>query len=176
MTLRLQPHIDALTMHLHVAKHHTAYVANLNAAIAAHPALAALPLSPAALCRMLGPSAGACAGGAKECLTLEPVEAELLRRSAGGHWNHSLFFSTMAAEPEFRGPTSAELNAAISASFGSMDGLMEAFGRAAAGRFGSGWVWLGVKPDGQLAITSTANEVRNKGAAGLRTLYLVTPA
>ncbi|KIZ06615.1 superoxide dismutase, Fe-Mn family [Monoraphidium neglectum] len=64
----------------------------------------------------------------------------------------------MAAEPEFRGPTSAELNAAISASFGSMDGLMEAFGRAAAGRFGSGWVWLGVKPDGQLAITSTANE------------------
>merc|ERR1719161_302440 len=33
-----------------------------------------------------------------------------------------------------------------------------AFTKQATGRFGSGWAWLGVKPDGALAVTSTANQ------------------
>merc|ERR1719401_516781 len=36
--------------------------------------------------------------------------------------------------------------------------MQAAFEKAAMGRFGSGWAWLGVAPDGRLAITSTANQ------------------
>ena len=36
--------------------------------------------------------------------------------------------------------------------------MKEQFNQAAATRFGSGWAWLGVKPDGSLAITSTPNQ------------------
>merc|ERR1739845_114345 len=39
-----------------------------------------------------------------------------------------------------------------------MDSMKEKFTQAALTRFGSGWAWLGVKPDGTLGITSTANQ------------------
>lgn len=41
-----------------------------------------------------------------------------------------------------------------------MDEMKTKFNAAAAGRFGSGWAWLGVKADGSLGITSTPNQVR----------------
>eukprot|EP00967_Tisochrysis_lutea_P150206 scaffold290120_cov18-Tisochrysis_lutea.AAC.1 len=53
-------------------------------------------------------------------------------------------------------PLSAQ--AAIDKAFGSMEAMKEKFNAAAAGRFGSGWAWLGVKADGSLGITSTANQ------------------
>jgi hypothetical protein len=65
----------------------------------------------------------------------------------------------MAAPGSNNGP-SADLKAAIDAAFGSLDTLKEKFNAAAAGRFGSGWAWLGVKSDGSLAVTSTPNQVR----------------
>lgn len=37
-------------------------------------------------------------------------------------------------------------------------GCWEAFNKIALSRFGSGWAWLGVAPDGQLKVTSTANQ------------------
>lgn len=39
-----------------------------------------------------------------------------------------------------------------------MDDMKAKFNAAAASRFGSGWAWLGVKPDGSLAISSTPNQ------------------
>ncbi len=36
--------------------------------------------------------------------------------------------------------------------------MKKKFNEAAMTRFGSGWAWLGVKADGSLAITSTANQ------------------
>ena len=36
--------------------------------------------------------------------------------------------------------------------------MAKAFNQAAMGRFGSGWAWLGVTPEGSLAVTSTANQ------------------
>ncbi|CAK9100322.1 Superoxide dismutase [Mn] [Durusdinium trenchii] len=53
---------------------------------------------------------------------------------------------------------SPELGAAIEDRFGGLDGLKEAFNKIALSRFGSGWAWLGVAPDGQLKVTSTANQ------------------
>ena len=50
-----------------------------------------------------------------------------------------------------------ELAAAIDKAFGSFDAFKEAFAKAGATRFGSGWAWLSKTADG-LAISSTANQ------------------
>ncbi|MFZ3194526.1 MAG: Fe-Mn family superoxide dismutase, partial [Moraxellaceae bacterium] len=46
----------------------------------------------------------------------------------------------------------------INADFGSLAKLQEQFNAAAATRFGSGWAWLIVTPEGKLAVASTANQ------------------
>lgn len=137
----LEPHIDAKTMEIHHGKHHAAYVAGLNGAYEKMPDLAKKPL--------------------EQVLADLPSVADeavrmALRNHGGGHWNHSLFWKTMAPAAEV-GKPSDDLSAAISAAFGSMDKFKTAFGEAATKRFGSGWAWLVVK-DGKLAITSTANQ------------------
>jgi superoxide dismutase len=77
--------------------------------------------------------------------------------NAGGHYNHSVFWKVMGKPGDNNGP-SADLKAAISASFGSLDEMKAKFNAAAAARFGSGWAWLVVQDGGKLAITSTANQ------------------
>ena len=133
----LAPAIEATTMTIHHDRHHGAYVANLNARIADHPEL--------------------------EGMALEDLQGRIssypaaVRNNAGGHYNHSLFWRVMAP-PGQGGAPSPELAAAITAAFGSPEALQQRFARAAADRFGSGWAWLIRRPDGSLAITSTANQ------------------
>ncbi|MBZ6381002.1 superoxide dismutase [Sphingomonas sanguinis] len=129
----LEPVIDAQTMTLHHDRHHQAYVDALNKAVAADPALKGQSLD--ALVAKAG--------------TL-PVA---VRNNAGGHWNHSFFWKTMAP-PAQAGQPSPALAAAIDRQFGSL----AAFKAAGTKRFGSGWVWLVAKADGTLAITSTPNQ------------------
>ena len=133
----LEPVIDAETMRIHHGKHHQAYVDNLNKAVAADPALAGQTLE------QLVARAG----------TLPAA----IRNNAGGHWNHTFFWETMAPTNKV-GAISPALAAAIDAQFGSMDAFKSAFRTAGTARFGSGWVWLIVGSDGKLAITSTPNQ------------------
>lgn len=133
----LAPAIDATTMTIHHDRHHGAYVANLNAQIPAHPELETLPLE-----------------DLQGRISRYPAA---VRNNGGGHYNHSLFWSVMAP-PGQGGAPSPELEAAITGAFGSPEALREQFAQAAAGRFGSGWAWLIRRPDGTLAITSTANQ------------------
>ncbi len=60
--------------------------------------------------------------------------------------------------PDGGGAPTGELAEAINSAFGSYDGFKEAFSKAAATRFGSGWAWLIKKADGSLAVTSTPNQ------------------
>jgi len=134
----LEPHIDARTMEIHHDKHHAGYVAKANAALA---------------------------GTAWADRPVEEVIANLadvpeqsrtaVRNNAGGHANHSLFWSVMG--PGKGGAPMGDLAGAIDSAFGSLDAFREQFAAAAAGRFGSGWAWLVVR-DGSLAICSTANQ------------------
>lgn len=133
----LEPAIDAQTMTIHHDRHHQAYVDALNKAVAADPALKGQSLD--ALVAKAG--------------TL-PVA---VRNNAGGHWNHSFFWKTMAP-PAQAGQPSPALAAAIDRQFGSLAAFKAAFKEAGTKRFGSGWVWLVVKADGTLAITSTPNQ------------------
>lgn len=133
----LEPVIDAETMRLHHGKHHQAYVDNLNKAIAADAALAGMTLE------QLVASAG----------TLPAA----VRNNAGGHWNHTFFWETMAPAGQ-TGAMSPALEQAITAQFGSLDKFKADFKAAGTAQFGSGWVWLIVGEDGKLAISSTPNQ------------------
>lgn len=129
--------IDAQTMELHHQRHHGAQVAALNTALAANPNLANL-----SLVQLLA-----------QASTLPPA----VRNNAGGHWNHS-FFWTIMSPPGQGGAPSPALSAAIVRDFGSMEAFKAQFRAASMGRFGSGWVWLVKTPAGKLAITSTPNQ------------------
>jgi Fe-Mn family superoxide dismutase len=60
--------------------------------------------------------------------------------------------------PNAGGSPDGDLASAIDAAFGSFDAFKEAFAKAAGTRFGSGWAWLYVDGDGDLAVTSTPNQ------------------
>ena len=137
----LEPHIDTRTMEIHHAKHHAAYLTNLNAALATSPELAKQPL-----------------GKLLAGLPAVPGDAlrTTLRNHGGGHWNHDFFWKSLAPATNSGKPT-ADLAAAIASAFGGIDAFKKSFGEAAAKRFGSGWAWL-ILQDGKLKITSTANQ------------------
>jgi len=78
-----------------------------------------------------------------------------VRNNGGGHANHSLFWKIMG--PGCGGAPTGDLAAAIDAELGGFDAFKEAFAKAAATRFGSGWAWLVVK-NGKLVVGSTANQ------------------
>lgn len=133
----LQPAIDKATMELHYGMHHQAYVTNLNAALESLPDL--------------------------KNKTLEEIIAKAgnlpvaVRNNAGGHWNHSFFWQSMAPVNK-AGPMSAELKTALEKQFGSIDEFKAQFRQAGLSRFGSGWAWLSVNAKGQLVISSTPNQ------------------
>jgi Fe-Mn family superoxide dismutase len=148
----LEPHIDAKTMEIHHGKHHNAYVTNLNAALAGKSDLEAK--------------------SAEDLIAdLSAVPEEIrgaVRNNGGGHVNHAFFWKVIA--PGGAKVPSGELAAAIDKAFGSFDAFKEAFAKAGATRFGSGWAWLVKNADGSLAVGSTANQdtpLMGKAVAGL---------
>ena len=60
--------------------------------------------------------------------------------------------------PNDKGTLSGELKDAIEAAFGSEEAFMDAFSKAAATQFGSGWAWLCVQKDGKVSVCSTPNQ------------------
>ncbi|MGA3180136.1 MAG: superoxide dismutase [Verrucomicrobiota bacterium] len=135
----LEPHIDAQTMQIHHDKHHAAYVANLNKAVADFPDLGKMPVE--ALFKDLN-------------AVPEKVRATV-RNQGGGHYNHSIFWEMM--KKNGGGQPAGELSKAIDAKFGSFAAFKDQFTKAAAGQFGSGWAWLVSDRDG-LGIQSTPNQ------------------
>lgn len=131
----LEPHFDAQTMTIHHDRHHQTYVTNLNNAVAG------TELEGKSLEDLL-----------KNVSQLSPA----VRNNGGGHWNHTFFWNILS--PSGGGSPKGDLAAAIDAKFGSFDALKEEFKKAALARFGSGWAWLIVGEDGQLAVTSSPNQ------------------
>ena len=130
----LEPHIDARTMEIHHSKHHQGYTNKLNAAIE---------------------------GSENESKDIHDILSGLdmtnmaLRNNAGGYYNHKIFWEVM--NPNKENVMSEDLKTAIDEAFGSFEAFKEAFSKAAATRFGSGWAWLCVK-NGQLEVCSTPNQ------------------
>ncbi|MEO7983183.1 MAG: superoxide dismutase [Bacteroidota bacterium] len=135
----LEPHIDTLTMQIHHGKHHQAYVDNLNKAIAGTP-------NEGKSLEDLVENAG----------SISPA----VRNNGGGHWNHTFFWHSIAAPASSGtgGAPTGRLAEAINEVFGSFEEFKTKFAAGGVGRFGSGWVWLIVKKDGKLDISSTPNQ------------------
>ena len=147
----LEPHIDARTMEIHHSKHHQGYTNKLNAAIEGTE------------------------NESKDILEiLEGLDMSnmALRNNAGGYYNHKLFWEVL--NPSHENVMSDGLTSAINDAYGSFDNFKDAFSKAAATRFGSGWAWLCVK-DGKLDICSTPNQdnpLMPNGCAGTPILGL----
>merc|ERR1711966_612256 len=129
----LEPHIDKATMEFHHDKHFNAYLTNLNKALD---------------------------GNAQALIDIQKPaikDGAAFRNNGGGFYNHGMFFNSLGPASGSGAPSPA-LAKAIDESFGSMDKMKEAFSAAAAKRFGSGWAWMGVSPDGKIVIDSTPNQ------------------
>lgn len=127
----LEPHISVETIRYHYGKHHQAYVNNLNNLIP---------------------------GTAFEQATLE----EIVMKADGGIfnngaqvWNHSFYWNCLS--PDGGGEPDGKLADAIKRDFGSFEAFHEAFSKAAATLFGSGWAWLVKDGNGKLSIVQTSN-------------------
>jgi Fe-Mn family superoxide dismutase len=127
----LAPQISAETIEYHHGKHHLAYVNNLNNLIPG------TPFENASLEMMIKKAEGG------------------IFNNAAQVWNHSFYFATFS--PSGRREPNSTIAKAIDAEFGSFAAFKEAFTKAATSLFGSGWVWLCMRPDGRVTITQEQN-------------------
>jgi Fe-Mn family superoxide dismutase len=136
----LEPFIDEMTMKIHHDKHHAAYIKNANDALTGLDAFSQMPVE--ILLTKLG--------------DLPETIRTKVKNNAGGHYNHSLFWTVMTNSSESGSPSIA-LGEVIAQSFGSIDEMKEVFSLKALSRFGSGWVWL-VIHKGAFEIVDTPNQ------------------
>ena len=134
-----EPSIDATTMMIHHDRHHAAYVANLNNALKDSPQVAAMPLE-TILAKLS---------------ELPDAIRTVVRNNAGGHANHSMFWTVMGGKG---GAPGGELEAAITRDLGGMEKLKADFNRTGLGVFGSGWVFVTVTQEGRLALVARPNQ------------------
>ncbi len=125
----LAPHMSAETFDYHYAKHHQAYVTNLNNLIK---------------------------GTEYENLDLEAIVKKApaggVYNNAAQVWNHTFFWNCLS--PNGGGAPKGALADAINAKWGSLDAFKAAFQTSAVGNFGSGWTWLVKKADGSVDIVN----------------------
>ena len=134
----LEPTIDARTMEIHHSKHHQAYVDNANKALEGTE------------------WANASVESVLASLSAMPADIQAaVRNNAGGHANHSLFWTIMSADGG--GEPEGELKAAIDDLWGSTEELKKVVNDGGVKRFGSGWTWLIYDGTG-LAVKSTPNQ------------------
>jgi superoxide dismutase, Fe-Mn family len=127
----LAPFISEETLDFHYAKHHQAYVTNLN---------------------------GLIPGTEFENADLEAIikraEGGIFNNGAQV-WNHTFYFE--AFRKDGRKEPAGDLAEAITKSFGSFEDFREKFNKSAATIFGSGWAWLAMSEDGSLQIVQESN-------------------
>jgi Fe-Mn family superoxide dismutase len=130
----LEPSIDARTMEIHYDRHHRAYYTNyINAT-------KGTPLEGKTL---------------MDVFSSISKQSDAVRNNGGGYYNHLFFWNNLGKGSSAPSP---ELSSALTKSFGSYDKFKESFGTAAKTRFGSGWAWLYLGSDKNLAIGSTPNQ------------------
>ena len=131
----LAPVISDQTLSFHYGKHLQAYVDNLN---------------------KLLPGSGL-DGKSLEDIVVTASEASgglmgSIFNNAGQVLNHNLYFTQFAPVPHSGLAQDSPLTKQIVKQWGSLDAFKEEFEAKGVGLFGSGWVWLAAKEDGELVI------------------------
>ncbi|WP_420009529.1 superoxide dismutase [Xanthomonas sacchari] len=129
-TASLAPHLSAAAVEQHHA-HERALVERLNAR------LAGSDLAELALPDLLRRAQGS------------------LFQEAAEVWNHAFYWRGL--RPRGGGEPGGALGERLAKSFGDVARFKAEFERMALALFGSGWIWLVQRPDGSLAVVSTAN-------------------
>ncbi|WP_022948752.1 superoxide dismutase [Methylohalobius crimeensis] len=127
----LEPYISKETLEYHYGKHHNTYVTNLNNLVP---------------------------GTEFENLSLEDIIRKAsgpIFNNAAQVWNHTFYWNGLS--PNGGGAPQGAIADAINRDFGSFDAFKEAFSKAAATLFGSGWAWLVKNADGKLEIVQASN-------------------
>jgi len=132
----LEPHIDAKTMDIHYNKHANSYAENLREAADEENVDMDKPL--------------------EEVMMNMSRYSTKMRNNGGGHYNHELFWKIMS--PDGGGRPQGALADSINESFGSYDEFVNRFEQEAKDRFGSGWAWLVLDNNQNLAVGSTPNQ------------------
>jgi Fe-Mn family superoxide dismutase len=150
----LEAAIDAQTMEIHHSKHHAAYVNNLNAALENAPKFFMDSIEDV-------------------LRNINDVPQEIRQaviNNGGGHANHSLFWKILT--PGGSNTPVGDVAREINSLFGSFENFVDAFSKAGATRFGSGWAWLVLNEQKKLEVYSTANQDSplSKGHTPLLTL------
>jgi Fe-Mn family superoxide dismutase len=144
----LEPHISGKIMELHHSKHHAAYVAGINTALAA--------LEEARSKNDFG--------------NINKLQKDLAFH-LGGHINHSIFWKNLT--PDSEGRPEGELAAAIAEFFGSFEAFQAHFNATALGIQGSGWAFLAWDSLGErLIIEQLYDQQGNLAAATVPILML----
>ncbi len=130
----LEPYYSANTFSYHHAKHHNAYVVNLNNLIKD------TDFAGKSLVEIVKASDGTNAG---------------VFNNSAQIWNHTFFWHSM--KPNGGGAPTGAIAEKIAADFGSYEKFVEEFKAAGATQFGSGWAWLVLGTDGKLKVTKTPN-------------------
>jgi superoxide dismutase, Fe-Mn family len=135
----MEPYIDARTMQIHHDKHHAAYVANLNKAVADYPEVGKKSVE-------------------ELLVNLDAVPEKIrtaVRNQGGGDYNHTLFWQVLDKKG---GVPKGELAKSIDKHFGSFDAFKDQWTKTALGVFGSGWAWLVLDDSKKLSIEPSANQ------------------
>jgi superoxide dismutase, Fe-Mn family len=136
----LEPYIDGKTMEIHYGKHHRTYVDKLNLVLDKYPKLADRKLEDLLL--------------KLNALDMDEKDRSMLRNNAGGHLNHTLYWSVMG---KVKSPD-LKLIDRITKKFGSVDEFKKLLSETALNHFGSGWAWLVDDDKKDLAVYSTPNQ------------------
>lgn len=126
----LEPYLSAETLSYHYGKHHAAYVNKLNTLVEG------TEYAYKSLDYIIKYANGA------------------IFNNAAQVYNHDFYWNSLSVSPSVPSNT---LFDQIVHDFGSEDKFKEAFLAAATGIFGSGWAWLILNENDQLAIETTSN-------------------
>jgi len=127
-----EPYIDEATMRVHHQGHHKKYVENLNRGLI---------------------ESGIDTERIEDLFENADNLTPLVRNNAGGHYNHTMFWTLLNNTMSTPSP---ELMEKIVETFGSLDDFKAEFTKAALSLFGSGWVWLNSDESGNLSILATS--------------------
>ena len=121
-------------MSVHYNRHYRGYYNNFLKAIEGTP-LAGMPV--------------------EEILAQVSKHSTAIRNNGGGYYNHLLFWENMSPNG---GEPSAELQKDLIKRFGSMEAFQKEFAAAALSVFGSGWAWLILDQNNELAVVTSSNQ------------------
>ena len=132
----LEPYIDSETMNVHYNRHYMTYLNNLNDEIKKYKLNKKIPI--------------------KKLIANIKKFSTSVRNNAGGYFNHSLFWYMLKpVDDKKENLPEGIVQKVIVRDFGSYANFKKKISDTAKKRFGSGWVWWILLPNGKTKIVQT---------------------